>query len=89
MKTETEKLYYIHNGFVGNAMCWWGKDSKGYTCDINKAGKYTKEEAKRIIKRPEDQAWLCSYVDKNEKAHKMTIDNQYLNYRYCLKGKRR
>lgn len=84
-----EKLYYIQNGYVGNAMCWWAKDSRGYTCDINKAGRYTHEEAKQIIKRPEDIAWLCSHVDNNSLAHKMTIDAQYLNHRYCLKGKRK
>ena len=86
-----EKLYYIQNGYVGNAVSWWGIDRKGYVCDITKAGRYTKEEAKSIIKnRSEDVAWLCSYVDENVKANVTIIDGQYLergpkNY---LQGKR-
>ena len=85
---STEKLYYIQNGWVGNAILWWGIDSKGYTTNILEAGKYTKEEAKKIIQRPRDRAWLCSHIDNNEKAKKLVIDYQYLNDRYCLKGKK-
>jgi hypothetical protein len=48
---ENEKMYYIQNGYVGNAILWWGIDSRGYTTDINKAGKYTKEETLEIIKQ--------------------------------------
>jgi nitrogen fixation-related uncharacterized protein len=84
-----EKLYYIQNGYIGNAVLWWGIDSKGYTTDFEKAGKYTKEEAKRIIQRPEDRAWECNYVDKNIKARKLIIDGQYLDSKKCLKGRRR
>jgi hypothetical protein len=84
-----EKLYYIQNGYVGNAILWWGKESRGYTTDINQAGKYTKEEAKRIIQRPEDIAWECSHIDNCKKAHKLIIDTQYLNYKRRLIGKRR
>jgi hypothetical protein len=84
---NTEELYYIQNGYVGNAILWWGIDSKGYTTDITKAGKYTKEEAEKIIQRPQDIAWLCEHIDNNEKAKKLTIDIQYLNTNYRLVGK--
>lgn len=84
-----EELYYIQNGYIGNAVLWWAKDSKGYTTDITKAGKYTKAEAKRIIERPEDFAWLCKHIDNNEAAKKIVVDGQYLNKRYRLIGKRR
>jgi hypothetical protein len=86
------KLYYIQNGYVGNAILWWGIDSKGYTTNFAEAGKYTYAEAKEIIKRPQDRAWLCSYVDKNEKAKKLIIDGQYLDRNkngVCLMGSRR
>ena len=84
-----EKLYYIQNGYVGNAILWWAIDSKGYTTEIDKAGKYTKEQAKSIIKRPQDIAWECNYVDKNLIAHKRIIDGQYLDRKKCLKGRSR
>ena len=84
-----EKLYYIQNGYVGNAILWWGKDSKGYTTEIDKAGKYTHAEAKQIIQRPCDIAWECSHVDGCTKAHKTIIDMQYLNSKKRLVGKRK
>lgn len=84
-----EKLYYIQNGYVGNAILWWGIDSKGYTTDINKAGKYSKEETIKIIQRPQDIAWLCSYIDNNKLAKRTIIDSQYLNKRYRLVGKQK
>jgi len=87
MKNE---LYYIQNGYVGNAILWWGVNSQGYTTDISKAGKYTKEEAKNIIQRPEDTAWLCSYIDNNIEARKTIIDGQYLSSkRHRLVSKRK
>lgn len=86
---KTEKQYYIQNGWVGNAILWWAIDSKGYTTDIRKAQKYGKEEAKRIIQRPQDRAWECKHVDECEEARKVTIDGQYLNDLKCLKGKKR
>lgn len=84
---KKEKLYYIQNGYVGNAMVWWGENSSGYHTDFSKAGKYTKEEAKRIIKRPQDIAWECDYVDNCKEAQKLIIDAQYLNYKHRMVGK--
>ena len=81
-----EEMYYIQNGYVGNAILWWGIDSKGYTTDFTKAGKYTKEQAEGIIKRPQDRAWPCSYVDTNEEAKKLIVDGQYLNTAMLLPG---
>ena len=43
-----DKCYYIRckkHGFVGNSCLWWNPDGAGYTCDLSKAGLYTKEEA--------------------------------------------
>lgn len=86
---KSEKMYYIQNGYVGNSMLWWAIDRKGYTTEIDKAGKFTKEEAKVIIKRPQDRAWPCSHVDNCKQARKTIIDGQYLNRRYCLQGNKK
>lgn len=86
---KQEKLYYIQNGYVGNAILWWAHESKGYTTDITKAGKFSKEEAKRIIQRPEDIAWECNYIDNNGIARKTIIDHQYLDRKHRLVGKRK
>lgn len=72
-------MYYIKNGYVGNAILWWGKDSRGYTTDIRNAGKYTEEQARNICKcRVQDTAYPCEYIDTLEEARKIVIDSQYL-----------
>jgi hypothetical protein len=89
-KKQTElKLYYIQNGWVGNAILWWAIDSKGYTTDLRNAGKYTHEQAQGIIKRPQDIAWECDYVDNCLDAHKLVVDGNYLDSKKCLEGIRR
>lgn len=73
-------MYYIRNeGFVGNALIWWGKNNNGYTSDIREAGKYTKEQAENICKRPEDSAYECEYIDNLIEAQKLIVDAQYVD----------
>lgn len=81
-----DTLYYIQNGYVGNAILWWAIDSRGYTTELEKAGKFTKEEAEGIIKRPEDIAWPCDYIDSRTRAHKVIVDSQYLDSSYKVTG---
>ena len=76
---EITDLYYIRNeGYLGNALIWWGKEGNGYTPDILKAEKYTKERAESICKRPQDTAYKCSYIDNLHESHKLIIDSQYV-----------
>ena len=77
--------YYIQNGYVGNAICWWRAKGKGYTSDFNEAGRYSEEEAKKISDgRKQDIAWDCDYVDNCKSAHKLIIDGQYLNQDFTM-----
>lgn len=65
-------MYYIQNrGYCGNCMFWWRPDGNGYTLDLNTAGRFTRDEAERIVRgRPDvDKAWLCSDVHKAVKLH--------------------
>lgn len=39
-----ESMEHTH----GSNRVWWAPDSKGYTCNIDKAGRYTLHEATRI-----------------------------------------
>lgn len=84
-----EKEYYIQNGYIGNAILWWRVGRSGYTTDIYQAGKFSADEAKKIIQRPEDKAWLCSHVDNTDVARKTIIDGQYLNPKYRIIGKKK
>lgn len=81
-----KEFYYIQNGYVGNAVAWWGINSCGYTTDIEKAGKYSKSDAQSICRdQKEARAWESNYIDKNEEAKKLVIDSQYLKYKYSRK----
>jgi hypothetical protein len=62
-----EEQYLILHTFTVNGDCavWWGPDHRGYTTDIDKAGRYTKEEADAIYSnRPRlDKPILWSKVE--------------------------
>lgn len=77
-------MYYIQNteaGFLGNAIIFWGLNSRGYTANLNKAHKFTEEEAKKIcLNNPEKNvAWPVDYIDNNEGISRVT-DSQYLEW---------
>ena len=81
-----EELFYIQNeGYCGNALFWWGEEDNGYTTDIRKAGKYTREAAKYRCKRPEDHAWPVAYIDGLLEAQKLIIDSQYIDHKNEIK----
>ena len=74
--------YYIQNGWVGNVILWWAIDSCGYTTEIDKAGRFSRQEAELRTQRPQDIAWECKHVDECLKARKIVIDGQYLDSKY-------
>lgn len=76
-------LFYIQNGFVGNSVSFWALGGKGYTCDIDKAQKYTKQQVldKFVgLGREEDRIWLASHIESKIKKH---VDMQYLETQFC------
>lgn len=77
-------MYYIQNtdaGYLGNAIIFWGLNSRGYTANLDKAQKFTEEEAKKICNgNPEkNKAWAVDYIDNNEGIQRI-VDSQYLEY---------
>jgi hypothetical protein len=81
----SEKMYYVRNeGYLGNALIWWKKGSNGYTCDIRDAEKFTKEEAEKTCKRPQDTAYECDYIDNLLIAQKLIVDCQYVDKKMQL-----
>jgi hypothetical protein len=72
--------WYIQDtrSMVGNSMSWWAIDGKGYTCDIQRAGVYTKEEAFAQHKmRSTDRPWPKKYIDARLSHH---VDFQHVDY---------
>jgi hypothetical protein len=83
-KFSDNSLFYIQNGYVGNSVLWWAKDSKGYTTNIEDAHKFTKKEIQKSFiesKREEDRIWFVEHVEKHIKKH---VDGQYLSNEFCL-----
>lgn len=73
------RYYYIRNeGYLGNALMWWGRKG-GCTCDIKEAEPFTEEEARAVCKRPQDSAYLSSYIDNLFEGQKLIIDSQYVD----------
>lgn len=63
---------------VGNSMSWWAIDGKGYTCDIQRAGVYTKEEAfAQHRMRSTDRPWPKRYIDGRLSHH---VDFQHVDH---------
>ncbi|MGR3809566.1 hypothetical protein [Jiulongibacter sp. NS-SX5] len=62
--TCAEEEYFIRTeGYSGNSLIWWRPNSQGYTSDLKKAGKYSKEEAESICRgRGTELAYKSSKV---------------------------
>lgn len=74
-----EELFYIRtSGYVGNSFVWWAKKGAGYTPDLNRAGKYTREEAETICKRRpgHDIAYRCEEIETS-KGVQLHFDSQF------------
>ena len=72
-----DSMFYIQNGYVGNAVLWWGLNSNGYVCDIHKAQAYTKQYVLKhfVNGREEDRIWESKHVLD---CIKEIVDGQFL-----------
>jgi hypothetical protein len=70
--------FFIQNGYVGNSVLWWAKNSNGYTTDMQKAELFTKQEVldRFVSGRKEDIIWESEHVLSNMRTH---VDGQYLS----------
>ena len=81
---KEDKLYYVQagsQGFVGNALCWWGVNGRGYTWAITKAHKYSKQDIIEGNWRDSDIIWPCSHVDN---ATMLIVDAQQLDQEFAV-----
>jgi len=64
-----EADYYVQDNrqIVGNCVLWWGIESKGYVCDLDKAGVYKGVEVARM--RDTDVPWPVDVVLANVVRH--------------------
>lgn len=48
MSAEKNYVVWYTGNYNGDCVIWWGPDRSGYVTDLDKAGRYTEEEAKSI-----------------------------------------
>lgn len=81
--------YYIQNreaGYLGNAIIFWAKDSRGYTANLDNCQKFTEAEAKEICNgNPEkNKAWPVDYIDNNQGIQRI-VDSLYCEHQKIVK----
>jgi hypothetical protein len=66
---DLNALYYVQDTrhVVGNCALWWRVDRAGYTCDLDKAGKYNGAEAAQM--RESDVPWPVVHVEAHVIRH--------------------
>lgn len=86
-----KEMYLIQDTrqFCGNCIFWWAPDRAGYVCNVDEAGRYTEEEARRIEGiRGTDVAWPENLVLKYTVRH-VRGDQQPFSQATTKKGRRR
>jgi hypothetical protein len=64
--------FYIQDTrqYVGNSVLWWRVNGAGYTTELEEAGEYPEDEARRIeANRSTDKAWPCEAVRACASTH--------------------
>lgn len=74
------ELFYIQDtrrgATVGNCISFWALRDQGYTCNLDKAQKYNREEAeRRCSNRSTDRMWPVELIDELAIRH---VDHQHL-----------
>lgn len=66
-QSESEPLYVIQDtrDYSGRSVVWWRPAQKGYTCNLDKAGRYTAVEAESIqsSSRGLAKAWPVQQIE--------------------------
>ncbi len=81
MRFSENEMFYVQKGYVGNACYWWALGNRGYTTDLSKAEKYTREDIlKHFIGRSEEnKIWAASHVLTKISQQ---VDSQHLDYEF-------
>lgn len=71
LKYPEEEHFYVQNGYVGNSILWWAKDGKGYTTNIDRAHKFTRQETldNFVTSKKDYKPWPASHIEENISMH--------------------
>lgn len=69
--------FYLQTGIVGNCLYFWAQDGRGYTCHLERAHLFSKEEA---IKQAKSMKGFERFWEKEaiETASSLQVDHQRL-----------
>lgn len=78
-----KKEYYIRTeGFNGDSLLWWRPNEGGYTMDLNKAGRYSEDDALSICRGSgTEAAYECNKVDNLKEGIFRVAHADYLGYK--------
>ncbi len=70
-KDEADTYLIANRGAVGNCLSFWCPNGAGYTCELEKAGRYTRADAERqALSRPDiDRAIPLTLARKAAVTH--------------------
>jgi hypothetical protein len=78
-KFSDDTMFYVQRGYVGNAILFWGLNSSGYTCKLEKAQQYTKQEIiNDFIKRPSNPNDRFIPATHIQEIATLMVDGQHL-----------
>ncbi len=79
---DAEEMFYIRDArvIVGNCALWWCPGGHGYTCELDRAGKFTRAEA--FGKRETDIPVPCAVADAAAIRHVRTDVPEMYPYQY-------
>lgn len=77
-----DAMFYVSHGYHGDIILWNGLNDSGYTTNVVKAQKYTKEEVlKSYVQGPyEHKIWEASHVESNLTK---VANNEHLTHSFC------
>jgi len=74
-----------HKSYIPGALLFWGGDCKGYTHDIHRAGRYTKEFVKRIQENSHGEDY--GLLESDVRAARSTCSVDHSDMRQVLEAK--
>jgi len=59
------KMFYVQDRrqVVGNCVLWWAEGRAGYTCELDRAHRFTEDEVMSRNWRKTDIPWPCDLID--------------------------
>lgn len=79
--TKSTELFLLtlRQKWVGDCLLFYRKEGTGYTCDIDDAEEFDRDQAESIVRQTGDKfrMWNKNYIDSVAKRH---ANSEYVDY---------